>query len=100
MMLPKILSEQKHEVLLAENGLEAVEIVNKENPDYCILDINMPVMGGLEALSKIKASHPDLKVILLTASAERQTVEKARSMGADDYILKPFAPAELIVRIR
>lgn len=100
MMIPQILSEQKHEVLLAENGLEAVEIVNKEKPEYCILDINMPVMDGLEALSKIKSSHPDIKVIMLTAMAERGTVEKAKELGADDYILKPFAPANIIARIR
>lgn len=99
-MIPQILSEQKHEVFLAENGLEAVEIVNKENPEYCILDINMPVMDGLEALSKIKSAHPDIKVIMLTAMAERDTVEKAKELGADNYILKPFAPADIISRIR
>lgn len=100
MMLPQILSEQKHEVLLAENGLEAVEIANKEKPEYCILDINMPVMDGLEALSKIKSTHPSIKVLMLTAMAERGTVEKAKALGADDYILKPFAPADIIARIR
>lgn len=99
MMIPQILSEQNHKVFLAENGLEAVEIVNRENPEYCILDINMPVMDGLEALSKIKASHPNIKVIMLTAMAERDTVEKAKELGADDYILKPFAPADIIARI-
>ena len=100
MMIPQILSEQNHKVFLAENGLEAVEIVNKEKPEYCILDINMPVMDGLEALSKIKSSHPNMKVIMLTAMAERGTVEKAKELGADDYILKPFAPADIIARIR
>jgi len=100
MMIPQILSEQNHKVFLAENGLEAVEIVNRENPEYCILDINMPVMDGLEALSKIKSSHPNMKVIMLTAMAERGTVEKAKELGADDYILKPFAPADIIARIR
>lgn len=99
MMIPQILSEQKHEVLLAENGLEAVEIASKEKPDYCILDINMPVMDGLEALTKIKASSPNTKVIMLTAMAERSTVEKAKELGADNYILKPFAPADIITRI-
>lgn len=84
----------------AENGVEGLAAAIKEKPDLVVLDITMPVMNGIEMLSKMKAD-PQLKgipVIMLTAESGKENVLQIVKMGVKDYIVKPFKGEQLIQR--
>ena len=75
-------------ILEASNGAEALEIYVKESPDMVLLDVNMPIMDGIETLKKLKEIDPDCIVIMLTSLANRQTIDQAIELGATNYIRK------------
>jgi len=84
-----------YEVFIAASGEDALSIVKKENPELVLLDINMPGMDGLEALRQIKKASPRSKVIMVTVNDDVDTRKKAESLGADDFVRKPFTVAYL-----
>jgi two-component system, cell cycle response regulator len=89
------------EILEGANGVEGLAVANREKPDIIILDFTMPVMDGLEMLSKLKSS-PELKsipVVMLTAEAGRENVTKIAKMGVRDYLVKPFKEELIIERV-
>ncbi len=101
-MLVKLLLERENfEVLEAQNGDEAVALAKREHPDLVLLDLNMPVMDGYEAIHHLR-HDPSLKglpIIVLTAE-DGQTVERrVLAMGADDYMIKPFEATILLARV-
>jgi len=75
-------------ILEAANGAEAVALYAKHKPDLVLLDVNMPVLDGVQALTQIRAGDPDAIVVMLTSLANRQTVEECARLGAVDYIRK------------
>ena len=85
-----------YEVITALNGKDALKLVQSEKPDIMLLDILMPVMDGFEALSKLRA-FSDIPVIVLTAKTG--VYEQAKQMGANDFLLKPFNPDDLVSKI-
>jgi DNA-binding response OmpR family regulator len=87
-----------YEALLAHHGAKAVEVALAERPDLVILDIMMPRMDGYEALQNLKANEltKTIPVIFLSAKAQPSDIEKGKNYGVDDYITKPFDPAELL----
>lgn len=88
------------EVITATNGEEGVAKCKSEKPDVVIMDWMMPKMDGPTATAKIKAEcHPSPIVLMLTAKGTQTDVIQGLSGGADDYIVKPFAPRELIARV-
>jgi DNA-binding response OmpR family regulator len=87
------------DVVEAANGQEAVAAVSKRKPDLVVMDIRMPGMDGLEALHEIRRVS-DVYVILLTARAEETDRIIGLSVGADDYVTKPFSPRELVARVK
>ena len=87
------------DVVEAANGQEAVAAVSKRKPDLVVMDIRMPGMDGLEALQEIRRVS-DVYVILLTARAEETDRIIGLSVGADDYVTKPFSPRELVARVK
>ena len=88
------------EVLTARDGQEGLETAIAERPDVVLLDVMMPRMDGYTAAGRIKAElAPPPIVIMLTAKGQEGDVIQGLSGGADDYIIKPFAPRELIARI-
>ncbi len=87
------LEEEGYEVYSAMNGPEALEQVEKVQPDLVVLDINMPGMDGIEVLRKIKEKHPQLPVILCSAYPEYK--QDLASWASDDYIVKSFDLTEL-----
>jgi two-component system KDP operon response regulator KdpE len=88
------------QVTEASRGEEALQVLRANPFDVVLLDINMPGIGGLETLRRIRALAPRLPVLMLTVrDAEEEKVEALES-GADDYITKPFSTRELIARIR
>lgn len=89
-LLGSVVKEVGHQVYLAENGLEAVEIVRKIRPRLVFMDIKMPVMDGLEALSKIKAIAPETEVIMMTAYISEEIKKQVAEKGARCCLAKPF----------
>ena len=79
----------------AGNGEEAIAAYQRENPDLVLLDVNMPIMDGIETLRKLKELDPDCIVIMLTSLANRQTIEVAVELGAANYIRKDTPKEEI-----
>jgi heavy metal response regulator len=94
------LEEEHYAVDLAEDGEEAVNMVDVYDYDIVLLDIMLPKMDGLSVLSHIRGTGKTIPVILLTARDMIEDKVKGLDMGADDYITKPFAFEELLARIR
>jgi DNA-binding response OmpR family regulator len=89
------------EVLTAADGLEGLETAKAENPDMVVMDVMMPRMDGFTAVKHIKAEmNPAPVVLMLTAKGQESDVIEGLTGGADDYMVKPFAPRELIARIQ
>jgi DNA-binding response OmpR family regulator len=96
------LHRQGYEVVVAQSGKEALEVIDKQKPDLIILDIMMPGMDGYEVCRMIRANPKTqhLPVIMLTAKAEMQDKLTGFEVGADDYIHKPVTLAELFARVK
>jgi len=94
------LKKDGHEVLLAKDGKEALMIVDEHLPDLVITDIMMPYSSGMEILGYIRQKYQDkIRVIVLSGMGQEDVILEAFSLGADDYITKPFSPSELSVRV-
>ena len=91
--------EENFECLEAENGLEALDIINKQNIDLIVLDIMMPKMDGMSFLETLK-KEKNIPVIILSARTEEYDKLRGFDLGTDDYLTKPFSPKELIARIK
>ena len=83
----------------ATNGLEALELCSRLQPDVLILDINMPKMNGFGVLKSIRSTHPEISVVMMSSDATQRNVEEARTYGIDKFIVKPFSPAQVISAI-
>jgi DNA-binding response OmpR family regulator len=95
------LEREGYEVLTATDGETALKVAREEHPDLCVLDVMMPKRSGFDVLRELRADDgfAGMKVIMLTARAQDRDVDVGFSLGADDYITKPFSPQELRVRI-
>jgi len=98
-VLRSTLSSSGYDVIEAKDGQEAVEMVIRERPSLILMDVNMPVMNGLEASSKIRLSF-DGPIIMVTVRNSEHDKILALDSGADDYVVKPFTMGELLARIR
>jgi len=85
-----------YRVITARDGLEALDRVREAQPACVILDLKMPRLGGFEALPAIRQAAPAALVIVLTGSPNRPLREACRAQGADEFMLKPFDPGELL----
>jgi len=93
------LSAEGYETIAAYNGNEALNLLKEESVDLILLDIMMPEMDGIATLQEIR-KHFNTPVILLTAKSEEADKVLGLNVGADDYVVKPFRPTELIARVR
>ncbi len=84
----------------AKNGKEAVEMADKGQFDIVLMDIKMPIMNGLEATKAIKAKHPDLPIVALTANAFDSDRQLAEEAGCDDFLSKPVSSEACIETIK
>ena len=84
----------------AKDGDEAVWFASVYNPEIVILDLNMPVKDGFQAMEQIKSIDSNIKIIVSTAFASEASIKKAIEMGADDYLIKPYTKEDLIDSIR
>lgn len=93
--IASLLRAHGHEVVAeANNGQEAIELVAKFNPELILMDIQMPVMGGLEATRLIKAKRPETKIVMLTVSDDENGLFEAVKSGAHGYLLKDLEAKE------
>lgn len=96
------ISSEGFNVILAENGLEAIKKLEKNIPDLILLDIIMPYMDGMETLRKIKSEEKwkKIPIILLTNLSEKERIEEALGIGAEDFLIKShFTPSEVISKV-
>ena len=98
-MLAKYLSAEGFDVIEATDGVSALDLARREDPDLVLLDVGMPEMDGFEVLRELRTSST-VPVIMLTARAEEIDRVVGLTVGADDYVTKPFSPRELVARIK
>ena len=93
-----VLNPEGHEVILAEDGVEALEIAREQTVDMVLTDINMPNMNGISLVSKLRRleGYQDIPIIMLTTESSDFKKDKAKRMGADGWLQKPFDPKRLI----
>lgn len=94
------LSGEEYNIIEAENGAQALEIIGSSNIHLLLMDIMMPVMDGITALAKLRGQNINIPVILLTAKSRDVDMVFGLNSGADDYITKPFNPVEVIARVK
>ena len=92
------LTAEGYRVFEAGNGAEALEVIDREDIHLALLDVMMPGMDGITALNRLREHH-NLPVILLTAKSEDTDKILGLTVGADDYVTKPFSPKELVLRV-
>jgi DNA-binding response OmpR family regulator len=91
-----------YEVITGSNGEEGYQLTRSERPDLVMLDVRMPKLTGYEACKRIK-SEPELAatpVIFLSAKGQENEIEQGLAAGAEEYLLKPFAPDQLVDRVK
>ena len=91
--------KEGYEVKIAYNGSQALELFKKYNPDIVLLDVMMPIIDGFEVCREIRKTS-NVPVIMITARGEDFERIMGLDIGADDYIVKPFSPAEVMARVR
>jgi DNA-binding response OmpR family regulator len=99
-MVEFLLSEQGYTVVTAESADAALVEIEQQLPDLLLLDVNLPEINGFELYTQLRDRGLDIPVIFLTAKGEIDDRVQGLTMGADDYIAKPFQPAELAARIQ
>lgn len=98
-VLNAYLEKAGYQVVTASDGPSAISKFHREKPDFIILDLNLPEMDGLEICTQIRRDS-DVPILMLTARAEEADRLVGLELGADDYIVKPFSPREIVVRVR
>lgn len=99
-MLQRTLVYENLNVVTAANGEEALAQVQAFQPEIIILDWMMPKMDGLELLTRLREADDDIPILMLTARDAVEDRVKGLNQGADDYLVKPFAPSELLARLQ
>ena len=97
--ISELLKYEGYEVMKAYDGLEALKLASENKIDLIILDVMMPKMNGLSALMKMR-EYSKTPVIILSAKTEESDIVSGLVLGADDYIEKPYKPAELMARVK
>lgn len=96
-----LLQRSGYEVSVCDNGRAALDAVREDPPDVLVLDVMLPELDGFEVLRHLRADDPDgrLPILILTAKGQREDRDRALQAGADLFIAKPFANAELIAAV-
>lgn len=100
--LTYLLEDEGYELVLAVDGADTIKKVRELRPDILFLDIMMPEINGYDVCRTIK-NDPDIKatyVIMLTAKGQVAEQERGREVGADEYIVKPFSPMEILAKVK
>lgn len=97
-----LLKREGYEVIVAQNGAEALVKVREEKPDLVILDVMMPRRNGFEVCQDLRQDpeFADLRIMMLTAKGRDTEVSKGLALGADVYMTKPFSTRELVAKVK
>lgn len=89
-----------YQVLLAEDGQQALELARSESPQIMILDVMLPFKSGFEVCETLRSENNQIPIIMLTAKDTEEDILNGLSLGADDYVTKPFSIRELVLRVK
>jgi DNA-binding response OmpR family regulator len=97
-----LMEQNGYNTLVAFSGEEAMEAVTKHHPDLILLDIMLPVVDGFEVCQRVRENPDwkDIRIVLLTALGSEPQVTKGLDLGADAYVTKPFANADLVAKVK
>jgi two-component system, OmpR family, response regulator ResD len=98
-VVSRYLERAGYDARVAEDGYAALEAVAERAPDLIVLDLMLPGLDGLEVMRRVRAENRASAIILLTARGEESDRVTGLRLGADDYVVKPFSPAELVARV-
>ena len=98
--LCRLLSHDFEIVATVHDGRKLIEAATKLLPDIILVDINMPLLNGLDAAERIKRQLPKIKILCVTVASEPEVIEEVLGLGLDGYVLKTSAPTELLTAIR
>jgi two-component system response regulator ResD len=98
-VVSRYLERAGYEARVAEDGLAALDAVAERPPDLIVLDLMLPGLDGLEVMRRVRAEDRSSAIILLTAKGDESDRIVGLRLGADDYVVKPFSPAELVARV-
>ena len=101
-MVEYILQQEGYDVVKAISGMSCLDYLKYNKPDLILLDVEMPVMSGIQTLEVLRANedYKSLPVMFLTASADTDTVAAAGRLGVLSYVKKPFMPQDLVERVQ
>ena len=88
------------ETAVAPDGMSALTAIRNKKPDLLIVDINMPLMDGFELIERLRSTGDNTPALMLSARADRADVTRGLTLGADDYVTKPFGLEELLLRVK
>ncbi|SFS47838.1 response regulator transcription factor [Lutibacter maritimus] len=95
------LEKEGFQLLIAEDGKKAVELIEANAPDIILTDIMMPYISGLEVISHVRNKLKlQIPIIVFSAAGQEEMVLKAFNLGANDFMGKPFSPNELVIRVK
>ncbi|AXT18328.1 response regulator [Flavobacteriaceae bacterium AU392] len=95
------LEKEGYELLIAVDGKEAIELIETHNPDLILTDVMMPFVSGLEVISHLRNKlEKDTPIIVFSSAGQEEMILKAFSLGANDFMGKPFSPNELVIRVK
>lgn len=98
--LAEVLADEGYTVVQAADGAAAWEAFQSQKPDFVLLDIMMPEVNGYDVCRRIRARHPAVPIIFITAKSDEVDKVLGLELGADDFIVKPFGVKEVVARIR
>lgn len=97
----KVLADAGFDVCEAADGVEGIEVLDRENPGLVLCDVNMPRMNGIAMLQEVKRTgkHPSTPVLMLTTEGQPRLIREAKEAGAKGWIVKPFSPVQLVAAV-
>ncbi len=101
-LIRHILEQEGYETFMASNGAQGLKVLKERVPDMILLDIRLPDMDGYEICRIIRSNprHGRVPIIMVTIESEVKNIVRGLKIGADDYIIKPFVPEELLARVK
>ena len=94
------LRREGYEVEVSADGAAALEAIERKAPDLIVLDLMLPVLGGIQLTRTLREGHYTIPIIMLTAKGDEADRVAGLELGADDYVTKPFSPKELVARVK
>jgi DNA-binding response OmpR family regulator len=95
------LQKEGYELFIAVDGKQAIELIEEHKPELILSDIMMPYISGLEVISHVRNKlEMEVPIIVFSAAGQEEMVLKAFSLGANDFMGKPFSPNELVIRVK